>query len=73
MTFDEAKNRLIDLAREHGGMLTAELVERDDDLNANQDIVAAAAHAIAASTNIFATGRDGGWFPYSEIRFSDLR
>jgi hypothetical protein len=73
VTFDEAKGRLIDLARANNGMVTAEMVEGDGDLNGDQEIVSAAAHALAGSTNVFASSRDNGWFPYSEIRFSDLR
>jgi hypothetical protein len=73
VTFDEAKSRLIDLARTNGGTLTAEMVERDRDFTDDAEIVSAAAHALAGSTNVFSSGRDTGWFPYSEIRFSDLR
>jgi hypothetical protein len=35
-------------------------------------IVSAAAHALAGSTNVFATSGAPGWFPYQELRFTDL-
>lgn len=76
MTFDEAKSRLIDLARAGGGTVSADAVERDKDLGDERAIVSAAAHALAGSTNVFAASRNTdevGWFPYSEIRISDLR
>ena len=73
MTFDQAKTRLIELARAGDGVVTISAVEQDADLSANRDIVSAAAHALAGSTNVFASPSDAGWFPYSEIRISDLR
>lgn len=73
MTFDDAKARLITLARSNGGVLSAAVVETDPQLDAEPAIVSAAAHALAGSTNVFATPNTDGWFPYAEIRFSDLR
>ncbi len=73
MTFDQAKTRLIELARTGDGVVTVSAVEEDVELSANHDIVSAAAHALAGSTNVFASPSDSGWFPYSEIRISDLR
>jgi hypothetical protein len=73
MTFDDATNRMIALARSNGGVLTAAQAEADGELAADPSTVSAAAHALAGSTNVFGTGRDlNGWFPYSEIRFTDL-
>jgi hypothetical protein len=73
VTFDEATARLLALARSHDGVLTAADVELDPELREDQHTVSAAAHALAASTNVFASGNEEGWFPYTEIRFSELR
>jgi hypothetical protein len=73
MTFEEATARLIEIARNGQGILTAQTVEGDSDLAAEQLIVSAAAHALAGSTNVFATSGGSGWFPYQELRFTDLR
>ena len=62
------------LARRNGGSIAAGDVEANPALAADRDIVSAAAHALAGSTNVFATpGETGDWFPYAEIRFTDLR
>ena len=73
MTFDEATTRLLELARSGNGILTAQQVESDSDLAGERLIVSAAAHALAGSTNVFATSSGSGWFPYEELRFTDLR
>jgi hypothetical protein len=73
MTYDDAKARLIAFARERGGVITAAEVEADPQLAADREMTSAAAHALAGSTNVFATSSDTSWFPYSELRFSDLR
>jgi hypothetical protein len=75
MTFDEASERLVRLAREHGGVVTAGQVERDRDLSADSEMVSAAARALDGTTNVFGTPRapaDGGWFPFEELRFTGL-
>ncbi len=73
VSFDEAKTQLIAIARQNGGIVTAADVEADPDLAADREIVSAAGHALAGSTNVFASLSDEGWFPYAEMRFSDLR
>ncbi len=74
VTVDQATSRLLALARANGGTLTAALVESDAELAEDPSLVSAAAHALAGSTNAFGTSEDvAGWFPYSEIRFTDLR
>lgn len=75
MTFDEASERLIRLAREHGGVVTAAQVERDRELSADSELVSAAARALDGTTNVFGTTRapaDDGWFPFAELRFTGL-
>jgi hypothetical protein len=72
VNYDEAMERLVAIARERGGVVTARDVEDDDDLAANQDLVSAAGHALAGSTNVLASANDAGWFPYSELRFTEL-
>jgi hypothetical protein len=73
MTYDEAMERLIELARKNGGVVTARDVEGDPELAADQGIASAAGHALAGSTNVFGSPSDAGWFPYAELRFSELR
>ncbi len=73
MTFEDATTRLIDLARANGGIVTAAAVDGDPALGAERELVSAAAHALAGSTNVFSSPAESGWFPYSEIRISDLR
>jgi hypothetical protein len=74
VTYEEAQARLVALARGNGGVLMSRDVEADDELAVQRDVVSAAAHALAGSTNVFATpGESGHWFPYAEIRFTDLR
>jgi hypothetical protein len=72
VTFDQATEALIALAQEHDGVLTAELIEQNERLSAEQGIVAAAARALDGTTNVFGTPRDpkGGWFPFAELRFT---
>ncbi len=73
MTFEEATTRLIEIARANQGILTADAVEGNSELADEKLIVSAAAHALAGSTNVFATSGGPGWFPYEELRFTDLR
>jgi hypothetical protein len=72
VTFDEAVEALIALAQAHDGLLTAELVERNRELSAEPDLVAAAARALDGTTNVFGTPRapGDGWFPFQELRFT---
>jgi hypothetical protein len=75
MTFAEASERLVRLARDHGGVLTAAQVEQDGELSADSNIVSAAARALDGTTNVFGTPRapaDGGWFPFEQLRFTGL-
>ena len=72
MTYDDAVARLIALAKQNGGLVEARQVEGDEELASDQQTVSAAAHALASSTNVFATPREDGWFPYTEIRFTLL-
>lgn len=72
VSFEDAVARLVALARQNGGILTAADVERDPELSADQLTVSAAAHSLAGSTNVFASQTDTGWFPYAELRFSEL-
>jgi hypothetical protein len=75
MTFDEASARLVRLARDHGGVVTAAQVERDGELSADSELVSAAARALDGTTNVFGTPRapgEGGWFPFEELRFTAL-
>jgi hypothetical protein len=72
VTYDDVVERLVAIARQKGGVVTARDVEDDDDLAAHQDLVSAAGHALAGSTNVLATSSDTGWFPYAELRFTEL-
>jgi hypothetical protein len=72
MTFDEAMQRLVEVARRNGGVLTPDVVERDPELSAEPLITSAAARALDGSTNIFGTPRatdDAGWFPFERLEF----
>jgi hypothetical protein len=73
VSFDEAKARLIAIARQNGGVVTSDAAERDEILSTDRSLTSAAAHALASATNVFGSPRDIGWFPYAEIRFTDLR
>jgi hypothetical protein len=73
MTFDHATARLLAIARDNDGFLSAEQVENDPELAEDPQTVSAAAHALAGSTNVFGRPQDEtGWFPYAELRFSEL-
>jgi hypothetical protein len=73
VNYDEATARLLAIAKRNGGVLTAADVEADPDLAADANTVSAAGHALAGSTNVFASPSDEGWFPYAELRFTELR
>jgi hypothetical protein len=73
VTYDEAMERLVAIARANGVVVTARDVEGDADLAADQSIASAAGHALAGSTNVVSSPSDTGWFPYAELRFTELR
>ena len=58
MTYEQAQDALLALARQHGGLITAADVEADEALASDQPTVSAAARAFAGSTNVFAVPRD---------------
>jgi hypothetical protein len=74
VNYDQAVNRLIQLARGKGGVLSAAEVEGDEELAMHKDLVSAAARALAGSTNVFSSDEPDGrtWFPYSSLLFSEL-
>jgi hypothetical protein len=73
VTYEQAQESLLRIARQNGGMITARDVEADATLAADQDVVCAAARALSGSTNVFTVPNEGeGWFPYVEIRITDL-
>ena len=74
MTYEQVVNRLIQLARSNGGVVTATQVEADDELNDERDLASAAARALAGGTNVFSSDEADGrtWFPYSSLLFSEL-
>jgi hypothetical protein len=74
LTYEEATARLVGLARENGGTVTAAQVEADEHLSAERELVSAAARALAGGTNVFSSqaGDAGSWFPYSSLTFSGL-
>ena len=70
MTFDEATTRLLELARGEQGIITAQTSSKNDSELADEKlIVSAAAHALAGSTNVFATSGGSGWFPVPGAAF----
>ena len=75
MTFDEAVEQLVALARRSGGLVTALEVESDPALASEREIVSAAARKLDGSTNIFGTPQpqsSDGWFPFAELHFTEL-
>jgi hypothetical protein len=69
MTVEQATQRLLALIDENGGSLTTAIIEADDELAQNQEVVSAAAHALATEPGII-TGQetDGrAWFPFSSL------
>jgi hypothetical protein len=73
VTYDDAMDRLVAIAKRNDGVVTARDVEGDNDLAADQAITSAAGHALAGSTNVLASANAEGWFPYAELRFTELR
>ena len=75
VTFEEVTARLLLLARQSGGRVTAAQVEGDERLSSDQTLTSAAALALAGSTNVFsfdeADNRE--WFPFSGLIVNQLR
>lgn len=69
VTYEQAMTRLVELAAANRGVVLATQVEADGALSQAQDLVSAAARALAGSTNVFSLDeRDGReWFPYSRL------
>lgn len=74
MTYEDAVRRLVELARENGGTVTAAQAEADPELAANEEIASAAARALGGSTNVFSSDEPDGrtWFPFSSLLFSEI-
>jgi hypothetical protein len=74
MTYEDAVSRLLELARENGGTVTAAQVEADAALSEDQPTVSAAARALGGSTNVFSADEPDGraWFPFSSLLFSEV-
>ena len=74
MTYEDAMSRLIELAKENGGTLTAAQVESDPVLAEDESTVSAAARALGGSTNVFSSDEADGrtWFPFSSLLFSEI-
>jgi hypothetical protein len=72
--FEAAMQRMVQLAKENQGTITAAQVESDPELAADPSTVSAAALKLAGATNVFTdddpSRRD--WFPYAQIVFSEL-
>ena len=75
MTFDEATTRLVQLAKQGGGRVTAAQVESDERLSSDHSLTSAAARALEGSTNVFSfeEADDGrAWFPFSGLIIGQL-
>ena len=74
-TFDELTTRLLTLAQESGGTVTAAQVESDERLASDQLLTSAAARALAGSTNVFSFEEEDGreWFPFSGLTVGQVR
>jgi hypothetical protein len=76
VTFDELTARLLLLAQQSGGTVTAAQVEGDERLSSDQMLTSAAARALAGSTNVFSFENeddDRAWFPFSGLVVGQLR
>jgi hypothetical protein len=76
VSFEEVTARLLSLARQSGGKVTAAQVEEDERLSRDENLTSAAARALASSTNIFSfeEPNDGrSWFPFSGLTVGNLR
>ena len=71
MPVEAARQRLLALARAHGGVLTADAVEADERLAADPVSAAAAAHELATHPETATSERERGqgWFPFAVMRF----
>jgi hypothetical protein len=74
VTFEEVTARLLLLAQQSGGRVTAAQVEHDDRLSSDQSLTSAAALALAGSTNVFSFDEtdDREWFPFSGLIVNQL-
>jgi hypothetical protein len=75
VTFDEATARLLLLARQNGGTVTAAQVEADERLSRDRDLTSAAARALEGSTNIFSFEQADdvrSWFPFAGLIIGQL-
>lgn len=74
LSYENTIARLLELAREHGGTVTAAQVEADPELAADQHLTSAAARALGGSTNVFSSDEPDGreWFPFSSLLFSEI-
>ncbi len=74
MTYEEAMRRLVELARDNGGKVTATQVEADTELSSDPSTVSAAARALGGGTNVFSYEEEDGrtWFPFAGLVFSEL-
>jgi hypothetical protein len=74
MTYEDAVSRLIEMAKENGGTLSAAQVEADPVLAEDELTVSAAARALGGSTNVFSSDEPDGraWFPFSSLLFTEI-
>jgi hypothetical protein len=74
LTYEDAISRLIEMAKENGGTLTAAQVEADPVLTEDELTVSAAARALGGSTNVFSSDEPDGraWFPFSSLLFTEI-
>lgn len=74
LTYDAVTARLLSLAHQNGGKLTAAMVERDERLSRDQTLTSAAARALEGSTNIFSFDEpdEREWFPFSGLIVGQL-
>jgi hypothetical protein len=74
MNFEQAASRLVAMAQQNHGTVTATQVETDEYLTTDKPLVSAAARALAGGTNARSAQESDGrsWFPYSTLTFSDL-
>jgi hypothetical protein len=70
---ERARERLLALLDENGGVLSAAIIERDEDLLQDPATVSAAAHALATEPDIIAGNEsdEQAWFPYSFMMRED--
>jgi hypothetical protein len=67
MEIERATERLLELLDANRGYLTAAVVEKDAELAGDPDATSAAAHALAAESEVITGEETDGraWFPYS--------